>query len=74
MAPALAKPIADLDIEQWVQERYGFVPHPYWISDCRELFLRTVEANAEARKPWHQCPEDKRERIREAFLHFGLLP
>jgi hypothetical protein len=39
MSPAFAKPITDLDIEEWVQEQYGFVPHPYWISHCRELFL-----------------------------------
>jgi len=22
---------SDLQIEEWVQERYGFVPHPFWI-------------------------------------------
>ena len=74
MAPALAKPIADLDIEQWVEEHYGFVPHPYWISHCRELFLRSLEPTLQERRSWHECPQDKREGIKEAFLHFGLLP
>lgn len=74
MAPALTKPIADVDIQQWVEEHYGFVPHPYWIGHCRELFLGSLEQTAEGHKPWHQCPEDKREALREAFLHFGLLP
>ena len=22
---------SDLQIEEWVQEWYGFVPHPFWI-------------------------------------------
>jgi hypothetical protein len=75
MAPAFSKkPIADLDIQQWVEQHYGFVPHPYWISHCRELFLRCLEPTPELHKPWHECPEDKREGIGEAFLHFGLLP
>ena len=74
MAPAPARPIADLDIQQWVEEHYGFVPHPYWISHCRELFLRSLEAIPERHKPWYQCPEEKREGIRRAFLHFGLIP
>jgi hypothetical protein len=74
MAPAFSKSIADLDIQQWVEEHYGFVPHPYWISHCRELFLRCLEPTSELHKPWHDCPDDKREGIREAFLHFGLLP
>jgi hypothetical protein len=29
VAPAFSKkPIADLDIQQWVEGHYGFVPHP----------------------------------------------
>lgn len=72
MAPVLAKPIADLDIQEWMAEHYGFVPHPFWIGHCRELFL---EASApSARRPWHECPEQMRSAIREAFVHFGLLP
>jgi len=38
MAPALAKPIADLEIQEWVHSRYGYVPHPYWIGHCNELY------------------------------------
>jgi hypothetical protein len=73
MAPALSKSIPDLDIQQWVQEHFGFVPHPYWIHHCRELFLTGAEPVAEDRRPWHECPLDKREGIRQAFLHFRLL-
>jgi hypothetical protein len=61
----------DLQIEQWVQEQYGFVPHPYWISHCKELYIQGTESPD--RLPWHRCPPDKRAAIREAFLHLGML-
>ena len=73
MAPVLVKSIADLDIQEWVEEHYGFVPQPYWISHCKELFLAGAETTAERRKPWHDCPLDKRSSLREAFVFFGLL-
>jgi len=75
MSAAIAEsraPVPDLDIEQWVHEHYGFVPHPFWIGHCKELFLRE-QRPAEARKPWHECPLDKRPIIREAFAHFHML-
>lgn len=73
MATAIAKlNVSDLAIEEWVCERYGFVPHPFWISDCRELYLK--EGHAEPFDERHRCPPEKRLMIREAFVHFGLLP
>ena len=74
MSRAFAKPITDLDIEEWVWEQYGFVPHPCWIGHCRELFLNGGEAAREDRRPWQECPVDKQAGIREAFVHFGLRP
>jgi hypothetical protein len=65
--------VNDLDIQHWVEERYGFVPHPYWIAHCKELYLRGVESPEGLRKPWHECPPEKRSIFREAFAHFGLL-
>ena len=47
-------PISDLAIEEWVCERYGFAPHPFWISDCKEFYLK-----AETNQPLdarHKCP------------------
>ena len=68
------EPIRDLEIEQWVQEHYGFVPHPFWISHCKELYgIRDPEMPGKARKPWHECPADKRAAIRDAFVHFQML-
>ena len=76
-APVLmgVESIRDLEIEQWVHERYGFVPHPFWISHCKELYLglRDTGMPGKARKPWHECPADKRAAIRNAFLHFQML-
>lgn len=71
MTPAVGKSILDLDIQEWVRERNGFVPHPYWISHCRQLYLQVV--CEWPRKPWHECPSDKREAILSAFEHFGLV-
>jgi hypothetical protein len=63
----------DLQIEQWVQKQYGFVPHPYWISHCRELYIAGTESIEENRRPGHECPPDKRVALKEAFLHFRML-
>ena len=65
--------VTDLDIQRWVDQRYGFVPHPYWIAHCKELFHLAVEKPEDPRKPWHECPSEKRLIIMEALAHFGLL-
>jgi hypothetical protein len=69
-APEVA---TDLQIEQWVQKQYGFVPHPYWISHCKELYIEGTQASEGNRRPWHLCPTEKRAALKEAFLHFGML-
>ena len=65
-------PITDLDVEEWICERYGFAPHPFWIRDCREFYLN--EEHSPPVDARHKCPPDKRLVIRSAFVHFGLLP
>jgi hypothetical protein len=65
--------VSDVDIQRWVEQRYGFVPHPYWIAHCKELYLLRVEKAEDFRKPWHECPSEKRLIIVEALTHFGLL-
>jgi hypothetical protein len=65
---------SDLAIEQWVREHYGFVPHPAWISHCKELYLAPTPGSSSVKRlPWHECPFEKRLAIKEAFVHFGLL-
>ena len=63
------KPVSDFDVQEWVFNRHGFVPHPAWIGHCRELYLGTPP---DVRS--HDCPLDKRAAIKQAFVHFGLLP
>ena len=77
MSAATAIPgelVRDLDIEQWIEERYGFVPHPFWISHCKELYLENMKTPDGTRRLWHECPVDKRLMIREAFVSFGMMP
>lgn len=63
--------VGDLEIQEWIYNRYGFVPHPFWISHCRQLYLHGPAE--ESRHPWHECPPDKRPAIKAAFLYFGIL-
>lgn len=64
-------PASDLDIELWVHKMYGFVPHPFWIIHCKKIYLEGDETPRPLR---HECPLAKRPMIREALLHFGILP
>jgi hypothetical protein len=64
----------DLDIQKWVQERHGFVPHPAWITHCKQLCglaVENVRLYQQAR--FHQCPPDKHPAIKQAFRHFGMM-
>jgi hypothetical protein len=60
----------DLEIQKWVEERHGFVPHPGWIEHCRELCGLPAETLYTA----SPCPPDKQVAIKQAFRHFGMLP
>lgn len=76
MSPAVSdvgeiRAVNDLEIEQWIHARFGFIPHPFWIGHCRELYL--AEQTPKPRLPWHECPTDKRSAIKEAFIYFGIL-
>jgi hypothetical protein len=68
----LPEKISDLDIQEWVQEHYGFVPHPFWIRHCKELYLH-APMTTEARLLGRECPEDKRLPIKAALQHFGMI-
>ena len=64
--------VGDLAIQEWIHDRYGFVPHPFWIDHCRELYV--LGASGPTRSPRHECPPDQRPAIKAAFVHFGILP
>lgn len=67
---AVAETVSDLDIQEWVHEHHGFVPHPAWIAHCKELYLGVPPVE---RSPASECPAAKRAAIREAFLALGIL-
>ncbi|HOM97617.1 MAG TPA: hypothetical protein PLY41_04885 [Acetomicrobium sp.] len=62
-------------IQKWVKENFGFVPKTCWIADVKE------QCGIKMKKAWNRegmeridpCPEDKREAIRMALLHFGMI-
>jgi hypothetical protein len=56
-----------------VQKEYGFIPHPFWIRHCKELYIQGPRLPVEGRRPWHECPLDKRPAIKAAFFYFGML-
>jgi hypothetical protein len=62
-------------IQKWVKENFGFVPKTCWIADVKEQCgIKTKKAwNREGLKRIYPCPEDKREAIRMALLHFGMI-
>ena len=68
-----AEGVRDLDIQEWVQAQYNFVPHPYWIRHCKELYLSQPPDTDEPRPTWHGCPVSRRRPIKKALRHFGLL-
>lgn len=64
--------VIDVDIERCVEQSYGFVPHSDWIPHCKEPYLLTLEKLEDPRKPWDECPPEKRLIIKEGFANFGL--
>ena len=64
------------EIQNYVKEKYGFVPKTCWIAHMKEECNipvkvapnRISEDNRE--KP---CPIEKQEYIKEAFEHFDML-
>ncbi len=62
------------DIQDWVQQTYGWKPKTCWIAHCKDL------AGLEPGTAWnrdserkHPCPREKREPIFEAFRHFEMI-
>jgi hypothetical protein len=62
-------------IEDWVQQRYGFVPSSGWIAHVKELHGLPVQRASSGRRLWWSdpCPPDRLPAIEAAFRHFGML-
>ncbi len=63
------------EIQQWVKQKYNFVPKTCWIAHVKELSgLPVAQAsNRKGEERMKPCPPEKIESIRAAFRHFGML-
>lgn len=64
-------------IQDFVRERFGFVPKRCWIADVlRSLGLITQIARnrIDTTRVKHPCPKARRHTIIAALRHFGILP
>lgn len=62
-------------LQDWVKEQYGFVPHKCWIADVKRMEgLRMRKApNRIGDTPVILCPNDKIEPIRSALAYFRMI-
>ena len=62
-------------IQDWVKQRYGFVPKTCWVAHIKELsgveVCKAPNRMGEERKL--PCPQDKVEPIRAALKHFEMI-
>ena len=62
-------------IQQYVQQHYGFLPKTCWIAEVKEnsgLPMRKAP-NRQGAERLNPCPEEKAEPIRSAMRHFGMI-
>jgi len=63
-------------IQEFVKEKYDFVPKTCWIADVKEK-SGSAPAPAPNRltvdERQQPCPEDKQSAIEDALQHFGLI-
>lgn len=62
-------------IQEYVREQYHFTPKTCWIAHVKELSgLKVPPApNRQGATRVNPCPPAKRESIRKALKHFGML-
>lgn len=62
-------------LQQWVEEHFGFMPQTCWIAHCKELYglPRRDAPNRQGARRVKPCPPEKREAIAAAFRHFRLI-
>jgi hypothetical protein len=69
------EPPADEQIQHWVSDRYGFVPHSAWIACCKRLCCLPVEnVRALQQSRFNPCPLEHQDAIVKALRHFRVLP
>jgi hypothetical protein len=62
-------------IQQWVEEKFGFTPKTCWIADMKEECGLPVRAahNRQGKRRLHPCPKEKKQAIKAAFMHFDMM-
>lgn len=65
------------EIMLYVEAKYGFVPHAYWITEVKQLcnlpLVRGPNKAGNKRDRHNRCPKAKIEPIKEAFKHFDMI-
>ena len=63
------------DIQAYVKQKYGFVPQTCWIAHVKQLSSLVVprSPNRQGVKRVKPCPPNKKEPVREALKHFGII-
>jgi hypothetical protein len=64
------------EVQEYVQQRHGFVPKTCWIAHVKELNGLPVQRawNRAGRGRVVPCPPEKRRPIEDAFRHFRMMP
>ncbi|HET9637752.1 MAG TPA: hypothetical protein VFP12_00925 [Allosphingosinicella sp.] len=64
------------EIIEWIRARYGFLAQTCWIADVKEEHGRTRSTAPNRIDPAGKvkpCPPHRRDAIREALAHFGMI-
>jgi hypothetical protein len=63
------------EIQNWMQQEFGFKPKICWIARCKEIYGLPLVAglNRQGVEPVELCPPDKRPATKKALEHFGML-
>jgi hypothetical protein len=62
------------EIQDYVKNKYGFVPKTCWIADVREICgLPVRKAGNRSGERSNPCPPEKIEAIKDAFKHFKMV-
>jgi hypothetical protein len=63
-------------IQEWVKDRFGFVPKTCWIAHLKELLglpVRIAPNRMRVDSRSNPCPERRKAALIAAFIHFGLI-
>lgn len=64
-----------IQIQEWVKQKYGFIPKTCWIADVKQKKGIHVHKapNRIGMDRVYPCPTEKEKPIVEALKHFGMI-